>query len=195
MRIPVTKKGFFCFKKGDVMKQAKLTIRDATEADVEAIVAMHDQSWLDTYPNDAAGVSREWVKERVGKWQDPEKLEARRAQIRQSGQGKAMIYRIAEDERGKVVGFINPHRDEKTQRVGAVYVDKQYHGAGLAQNLMDEIIAWADPHRSLELEVASYNERAKAFYRKYNFKEIEHSEHTVHEVIPVVTMIRKGDKQ
>jgi RimJ/RimL family protein N-acetyltransferase len=177
------------------MKQTKLTIRDATEADAEAIVAMHDQSWLDTYPNDTAGVSREWVKERIGKWQNPEKIEARRELIRRSGQGKATIYRIAEDEYGKVVGLISPYRDEKTQRVGAIYVDKQYHGTGLAQKLMDEIIAWADQSRVLELEVASYNERAKAFYRKYNFKEIEHSEHTVHEVIPVVTMIRKGDKQ
>ena len=177
------------------MDQDKLTIRDARESDAEAVIAMHDQSWLDTYPNDAAGVSHEWVKERVGKWRDPEKLEARRERIRQSGQGKDMIYRIAEDESGKVVGLISPYRNQETQRVGAIYVEKQYHGMGLAQKLMDEIIAWADPHRPLELEVASYNERAKAFYRKYNFKEIEHSEHAVHEVIPVITMIRKGDAQ
>ena len=177
------------------MKLASYTIRDATEADAEAIITMHDQSWQDTYPNDAAGVSRDWVKRRVSRWQNPDKLEARKEQIRKSGQGKDILYRIAQDEQGKVIGLISPFRNEETQRVGAIYVDKQYHGTGLAQKLMDEIIAWADQSRPLELEVATYNDRAKAFYRKYGFQEIEGSEHKVHDVIPVVTMIRKGDNK
>jgi len=60
---------------------------------------------------------------------------------------------------------------------------------------MQEILDWADPHRPLELEVAAYNERAKAFYRKYGFIAVKDSQHLVHETIPVVTMTRKGDKQ
>lgn len=177
------------------MRQVNYTIRDATDADAESVVAMHDQSWKDTYPNAAAGVSYEWVEQRVNRWKAPEKLEARKEQIRKSGPDKDMLYRIAENDKGEVIGLINPYRNNEVQRVGAIYVAKQYHGTGLAQKLMDEIISWSDPSRPLELEVATYNDRARAFYRKYGFKEIKDSEHLVHGLIPVIVMTRKGDKQ
>jgi ribosomal protein S18 acetylase RimI-like enzyme len=99
------------------------------------------------------------------------------------------------DDQGEIVGIIAPFRNDTMQRVGAIYVTKAFQGTGLAQKLMDQIIDWADPHRPLDLEVASYNERAKAFYRKYGFIEDANSEHIVHDLIPAITMIRKGDQQ
>lgn len=173
----------------------KVTVRDATESDVPAILKMHAQSWLDTYPNEDAGVTREWVEAKVGRWASYENLEKRREFIRERKDDPNAIYKIAENDTGDIVGIIAPFRNEETQRVGAIYVDKAYHGSGLAQQLMDEIITWSDRSRPLELEVASYNERAKSFYGKYGFKEVQGSEHLAYEIIPVVTMIRKGDKQ
>jgi ribosomal protein S18 acetylase RimI-like enzyme len=177
------------------MQTPRYTIRDATEADVPAILAMHAQSWLDTYPNEAAGITREWVKEKLGHWSSEENIEKRRDVIRKCKDNPDALYRVAVSDRDEIIGMIAPFRNETVQRVGAIYVAKEYHGSGLAQALMDEIIAWKDPRRPLELTVATYNERAKAFYRKYGFKEINDSEHIVHERIPVITMIRKGDKQ
>ena len=176
------------------MQQRNYTIREATEADAEAIIKMHAQSWLDTYPNEEAGVTREWVKERADTWLTPEKLESRRARIRQASPSGDMMYKIAVDDKGVVVGIACPVRDENAQRVGGLYVDKEYQGSGLAQKLMAEIIKWADPKRPLELEVASYNERAKAFYRKYAFWEIKELANT-HGNIPTVVMIRRGEKE
>ncbi|HEU5121549.1 MAG TPA: GNAT family N-acetyltransferase [Candidatus Saccharimonadales bacterium] len=169
-------------------------ITDATTDDVEAIIAMHAQSWRDTYPNENAGVSHEWVENRVQTWSNPEKLAKRTEKIKQASHDPDLLYRVAKDSEGRIIGMIMPHRDETTQRVGAIYVDKAYYGTGLAQRLMSEILDWADPTRPLELEVATYNERAKAFYRKYGFKEVEGSEYN-YDVIPVVKMIRKGDRQ
>ena len=177
------------------MEKPRYTIRDAVPADAEAIAALFAQSWLDTYPNEAIGITREWIQQKASKWPTEESLEVRRQSIRESEGNKDALNRVAESEDHKIIGIISPFRTETTQRVGALYVDKAYHGTGLAQELMDHIIDWADPHRPLELEVASYNERAKAFYRKYGFKEIENSEHIVHEIIPVVAMTRKGDQQ
>ena len=171
----------------------KFTIRDAVESDVIGILKMHAQSWLDTYPNEDAGVSREWVEAKVGRWDSDEKIEQRRDLIRRSKDNPDLMYKVAENSDGDIIGIVAPYRNKDVQRVGAIYVDKAYQGSGIAQQLMDEIIAWADPSRPLELEVASYNERAKAFYRKYGFEELEGSEHLVHETMPAVTMIRKGD--
>jgi RimJ/RimL family protein N-acetyltransferase len=169
-------------------------ITDATKDDAQALVAMHAQSWLDTYPNEAAGVSHEWVKDRVEKWYSPEKMAARIEKIEQAKNSPDMLCRIAKDEKGDIVGLAQSFRDKETQCLGALYVDKAYYGTGLAQRLMDEIIAWSDGARPIEFEVATYNERAKAFYRKYGFEEVKGTER-LYDVIPVVKMIRKGDKQ
>ena len=177
------------------MKSTPYTIRAAIPEDVEAIVAMHARSWLDTYPNKALGVTREWVQERTSRWFEAEALEKRRDIIRRCENNSDALYCVAQNERGEIVGMVAPFRNEQIQRVGAIYVEKEYHGSGLAQALMDRVIAWADPHRPLELTVTTYNERAKAFYRKYGFEEIEGSEHIVHDKLPVITMIRKGEKQ
>lgn len=169
-------------------------ITTPTADDLESLIAMHDQSWLDTYPNERAGVSREWVQQRISRYSHQEKIEKRRKMIDKAETDPNVLIRIAKDEEGSVVGLIMPYRNQETQQVGAIYIDKAYYGTGLAQRLMDEIIAWADPKRPLELEVASYNERAKAFYRKYGFEEVAGSER-LYEIIPVIEMIRKGERQ
>ena len=42
-----------------------IIIRDTTADDLLALRTMHGQSWRDTYPNEAEGVSREWVEARI----------------------------------------------------------------------------------------------------------------------------------
>lgn len=177
------------------MTAAHYTIRNATEADVPAILKMHAQSWLDTYPNESAGVSREWVQKRIDRWMNDEGIEKRRERVRQALKSDDLLYMVAEDDRGEIIGMISPYRDENVQRIGAIYVAKEHHGSGVAQLLMDRILSWADPKRPIELQVASYNERAKAFYRKQGFKEVEDSERIVHDTLPAITMIRKGEKE
>lgn len=173
------------------MKQ-EFIIAVPTLDDVEHMNAMWNQSWLDTYPNEAAGVTHEWVKKKIGGWENPENIQKRKKQLIDAESNPDVMWRVAKDKNGKVIGVAAPYRDATTQCVGAIYVDKDYHGSGVAQALMKEILAWADPARPLELEVATYNERAKAFYRKYGFTEVEDSERLVHDTIPVVKMIRKG---
>lgn len=177
------------------MEKPRYTIRDATVADVPAIVSMHAQSWRDTYPHAESGISDEWVKAQTDNWFSDEEMEKRRDIIRRCKGNPNAMYLVAENEQGEIIGFVAPFRNESIQRVGAVYIAKAYQGKGLAQVLMDKIIDWADPHIPLELTVATYNERAKAFYRKYGFEEVSGSQRIVHEKLPIVAMIRKGDMQ
>lgn len=174
------------------MSESQFTIHEMTAEDVEPATRMRLQSWLDTYVNDEVGVTREWVEARNKVQLSPEKVAARKAWL---DNPNSMGW-VAKDKSGMIIGVANPYRDEAgIQRVGSLYTDKAWHGKGVGGALMQKIIDWADPHRPLELEVASYNERAIAFYRKYKFEEVVGSKHTVHDVIPVITMIRKGDKQ
>ena len=169
----------------------QFVITNASVQDVDAIIAMHAQSWRDTYPNQAAGVSKEWVLDRVAKWRSPEKRAQRLEKIKQSTYDPDIIYKVIKDKEGATVGLAMASRDTIAQRIDALYVDKQYHGKGVAQRLMNEIISWLDSSRQVELEVAAYNERAKAFYKKYGFIEVEGSQR-MYDVIPVVQMIHKS---
>lgn len=178
------------------MESPRYIIRDAVEDDVEQVLAMHAQSWLETYQNDEIGASHEWAKAQVAARLSDENKELERQRVRNAARDKDFLYRVAENEKGEIVAVIKPFRNDDVQRVGAIYVAKEHHGKGIAQKLMDEIIAWADQSRPLQLNVATYNERAKAFYRKYGFKEVDGSEHKIYDdTVPVITMIRKGDKQ
>lgn len=172
----------------------KWVIRDAMPDDAEAIISMHAQSWLDTYPNEEAGVAREWVEKNTSDWSHPERTESRRQRIREALASPDMLYKIALDPEGRVIGFVCPFRDSSGQRVGGLYVEKSYQGSGLAQSLMDEAINWTDPTKPLVLEVAAYNERAKRFYKKYGFKEVAGSEQLHKNTMPIITMIRKGSQ-
>ena len=174
------------------MSKPTFTIREAVEADVDGLLAMHAQSWIDTYPNEEFGVTEAIIRERLAHWHDAGGREKRRQKILDAQTNPDLEYWVAEDEQGKIIGLAAPHRDEKEQRLGAIYVDKAFHGSGLAQKLMEKILAWADPSRPLELEVASYNERAKAFYRTYGFVEIADSE-TDSIVIQCIRIIRKAE--
>ncbi|HSW92698.1 MAG TPA: GNAT family N-acetyltransferase, partial [Patescibacteria group bacterium] len=103
---------------------------------------------------------------------------------------------VALDRSGNVIGMATPHVDsEGRQHVGSLYTDKHWHGKGIGGALMQKIIDWCDPEKPIELGVVAYNERAKAFYRKWGFEEIPGSETLFDNTIPEVMMIRKGDKQ
>ena len=173
---------------------AQFSISTPTSEDVLPMLEMHAQSWRDTYPNEKSGVTREWIEECIAKWFTPENIENRKKRLEEAKTNPDTQTWIAKDESGKIIGIASPRRDENGQHVGAIYVDKEHHGRGIAQQLMDKIIEWSDPNQPIDLEVASYNERAKAFYRKYGFEETGESAHFA-EVIPVIRMVRKGDNQ
>lgn len=55
---------------------------------------------------------------------------------------------------------------------------------------MEKVIDWFDDSKPIELWVVAYNERAKAFYRKWGFEEVAGSEQLFDGKIPEVKMIR-----
>jgi diamine N-acetyltransferase len=58
--------------------------------------------------------------------------------------------------------------------IGRFYVDKAFHGRGVAQRLMKEIedLARSRGTRTMWLGVWEHNVRAQAFYKKYGFERV-----------------------
>lgn len=170
----------------------QFTITKLTAETIDEANEMRLQSWLDTYVNDEHGVTREWIKDR-NKNQMSDEIRAKR--LERFGAPNRAGW-IAQDNKGTVIGLTTPYiDDEGRQHVGSLYVDKDWHGKGVGGRLMQKVIDWFDDAKPIELGVVSYNERAKAFYRKWGFKEIPGSEKVFDNKIPEIMMVRKGDKR
>jgi ribosomal protein S18 acetylase RimI-like enzyme len=169
-----------------------IIIRDTTVEDLLPLRTMHGQSWRDTYPNEAEGVSRQWVEERTASWITPEGIEKSKEYVKDIYGQPNHLHKVAVDN-GTIVGVVHVSKTKEKQHLEALYVAKKYYGTGLAKRLMDMALKWADPYRPIDLGVATYNDRAKAFYRKYGFEEKPGTEEKFAEVIPVITMERKGE--
>ena len=101
---------------------------------------------------------------------------------------------VARDAGGEIVGSTTPFiTEDGKQRVGSIYVDKKAHGTGLGSQLMQKVVDWFDPEKPIYLEVVTYNERAKTFYRKWGFEEIPGTEDIYADLLPEVTMIRQPE--
>ena len=172
--------------------QPKVTIREASFEDLFAIRKMHAESWLAAYPNDEAGVSEDWVRERVSKWTTPEGMKKSEEHFKNVFGRPNHFYRIATFD-NEVVGLLHASRDDTKQHLKALYINESEYGSGLAQELMGLADDWLDPNLPTDLEVASYNKRAIRFYEKCGFVIKPDSEHLYADKMPVIDMVRKAD--
>lgn len=168
------------------------TIVRPTIDDVESYRRMQMQSWVDTYPNVAEGVSMEWVKARADAYLTPEAIERskERVQLFLDDPTHQFIYVAKVGDAS--VGMINTTKIDGHQRLEALYVDKAYYGTGLAQKLIDEGLRQLDMNEPTVLEVVAYNKRAQGFYQKNGFEILPGSEHYYAEMLPSLKMIRPG---
>jgi len=148
---------------------------------------MRMASWLDTYVNDELGITREWIETHSAEQMSDERRQRRLKKLSDPN----CAGWVATDESGKVIGVTTPFIDNKgIQHIGSLYVDKNWHGRGIAGRLMQQVIDWFDPGKPIELGVATYNERAIAFYRKWGFELVPGSEKLFDDKIPEIKMIR-----
>jgi len=190
--------GFIYFKKvrmSEFEPTLQPTIHSVTLDDLEGYRAVQARGWIDTYPSDAAGVSLDWVQARAEGWMTPEALADSRERLAliltDAGRQPLYVAKVRE----AVVGMIHVTNLETSgQRLEALYVDKEYRGQGVAQQLVDQAFLSFDLTQPITLEAASYNERAIRFYQKNGFEIRPGSEHLYKDVMPSITMIKPGEK-
>jgi len=170
-------------------------IRETSIDDIVSVRKMQAQSWIDTYPNAEQGVSMEWVRDLTDSWLTPDGFEKSISFMSNIIGKPNNLHCVAVDNNGKVAGCVHVSCIDNNQILEALYVEKKYHGKGVAQKLMNQAMGWIDLSKPIQLEVTSYNDRAIAFYQKYGFKIEEGSEHKFQDVMPTLNMIRKGDKK
>ena len=144
-------------------------IRRAREADAAALAGIAERTFRDTFAesNTAADMnlhcrSSYGLAIQLGEIRDPQ-----------------WVNLLAEDG-GRLIGFAQlrllQFKDcvaaERPSELYRIYVDREWHGKGVAQDLMRESMAAAIESRSdcVWLGVWEHNPRAQAFYRKCGFE-------------------------
>lgn len=146
-----------------------ITYRDATAADLPAVDSLFRSSFSDTFahlykPEDLAAFFTSFTPEA---W-------------REEFDDPLYAFRLAEAD-GELVGFVKLGPPSVPVESGAdrlelrqIYIDKAWHGQGIAQVLMDWAIEQAKRRGVQELYLTVYvdNHRARAVYERYGFQAV-----------------------
>jgi ribosomal protein S18 acetylase RimI-like enzyme len=142
-----------------------VVVRRVVEDDWEALRAIRlemladtPSAYLETVDDARARTEGEW------------RFRAKRGSIGSDNLGLA-----AQDESGRWVGYLACFVDgARRGHVVSVYVTPAHRATGVAEQLMDAVVAWARDEAGLDrlrLYVHEHNPRAAAFYRRYGFTE------------------------
>lgn len=148
---------------------SEITYRDADDADAAALADFTRATWLATFghlpypPDDLANYLTEKYGEAI-----------QRAEIADPN----VRYRLALRD-GAIVGYCMmgvlemPVEDARGLELHRLYVDESVKGAGVADALMDDCVAWARGKgaTALYLSVWEENHRAQRFYRRCGFED------------------------
>jgi len=169
------------------------TIEQPKVSDTLELTKLHNQSWIETYPNEEFGISQEYIKDRVSNRLSTEGIERRKTVIKLSSENSTYFLRIARDKSGNIVGFIDGNLRDNGYWLDGLYTLKSTYGTGLGKLLWESYLPWTN-NNNISLTVASYNKRAIAFYMKLGFTKKAGSERIFSDTpIPVIDMIRKSN--
>ena len=87
---------------------------------------------------------------------------------RDEGRGPEALYRKEGD---RVVGVCGARDKGSLVHLGSLYILPDSQGKGIGSMLMQELLEWTGPDKTLSLHVATYNKNALSFYEKWGFED------------------------
>lgn len=176
----------------EIEPRPKFVVDRMSADDIEPATLMRFKCWLDTYVNAEHDITPEWIEECFSPQLSSVVLDVRKQRLEDTIHHAGWV---AKDSSGEIIGSTTPYIDDNgKQDIGSLYIKKEWRGRGVANELMQESMDWLDKTKPIELCVVDYNDRAKAFYRKWGFEEVPDSVYQTADKIPTVIMIRKGDE-
>lgn len=146
-----------------------LMVDIAKPEDAAGIAHVRHETWLATYPNAEAGVTREDIfaknfqsEDQVRRWKKGIEDET----------GTRKIW-VAKNSSGEVVGYGQGKKGELENEIWGLYVLPAYQGKGLGSMLMKSVIDWLGDDKLTTLSVAAYSSSAVELYKRFGFMEVD----------------------
>jgi ribosomal protein S18 acetylase RimI-like enzyme len=148
----------------------QIHIREAHPNDVDAIRDVQYRTWIATYPNDVYGITRADIEARFREdpAADPKVAQERRARSRRllfNPPFHSWVALVATS----LVGICTVQQDDHKSYLQMLYVLPDFQGKGIGKRLLQTALAWLGTEKDVTLDVASYNEKAIAFYHAFGF--------------------------
>ncbi len=134
--------------------------------DVRQIQDVFYITWLDAYPNDEIGITKEDVEERFKNRHSEEVMQKRRNVISNTDEKK--LFLVAKDSE-KVVGVCKLLKEDNFNDLEAIYVLPEYQGRGIGRMFWEEALKFWNLENNIIVRVATYNINAIKFYKKLGF--------------------------
>ncbi|MBI3231713.1 MAG: GNAT family N-acetyltransferase [Candidatus Doudnabacteria bacterium] len=172
-----------------------ITIQEAKPEDAATLVEINKISWLDTYPNQALGITRQDIEARYSN------MAERIATMNKTLLGEQNDTKhtwVARNEYG-IIGYCIVTKDtnpDVPNQFRALYLLPGVRGTGTGRKLMETGFSWLGNDKDIRLEVTTYNENAINFYKKMGFEDTgEKGEYEVNgKKMPVSFLIKKVKK-
>lgn len=134
--------------------------------DARGMIEVFYRTWLDTYPNEEAGITVDDIYDRYKNAFTEESLTKRKKQLEHLDQGETLL--LAKDGE-KVVGVCRVVEHPQKNQPQAIYVLSEYQRKGIGQLFWNEAQKVFNPKKDIFVEVATYNTKAIEFYKKLGF--------------------------
>jgi ribosomal protein S18 acetylase RimI-like enzyme len=165
---------------------ALVNIDLAVPTDAEEIVRISKDTWKSIYASPENGVTQVWVNAIAESFNADYIVE----KLENNQNNSDHIFIVAKGGNGKILGYLQGIKKPEYNELRSIYLDVKDIGSGTGGRLMEYFLNWADSSKPSQLEVASYNERAKGFYEHFGFTVTNEQIEKFLGVMPQTRMIR-----
>lgn len=143
-------------------------IENAKPEDAEAIMRLKRAAWVQAYPSEEHGVTKEDIEKKLTEEdvrKGTENWQGGIAGEPYGGKRQSFVAKI----NGKVVGFTSPCFEGNQWRIGQLYVDPEVQGRGIGSKLLQTALGWLGPEKDVYLHVLQWNDNAIKLYERFGF--------------------------
>jgi ribosomal protein S18 acetylase RimI-like enzyme len=136
-----------------------------TKKDLEGILYVQVETWVDAYTNVERGITRPMIREHYKRKLTKEYIRERYESLKDKNKRNW----IALDANDHVIGWVGCSKEGKNKGGFGIYVLPKYQRLGLGKKLMAKGLKWLSTQKYMEIGVVEYNKIALNFYKKLGF--------------------------